>query len=54
MKFCTQCGAQLTDDQKFCSQCGAEQTVPEVTDQSDEQFQPENSTTEKTEEIRHQ
>jgi len=52
MKFCTQCGAQLTDDQKFCSQCGAEQTVPEVTDQSDEQFQPENSTTEKTEEIK--
>ena len=25
MKFCTQCGSQLTDDAKFCTVCGSQQ-----------------------------
>ena len=30
MKFCTQCGSQLTDDAKFCTACGSQQA--QITD----------------------
>lgn len=33
MKFCTQCGSQLTDDAKFCTGCGTPcaSVVPQIT-----------------------
>ena len=30
MKYCTNCGTQLSDEAKFCSVCGTKQEVPKA------------------------
>ena len=41
MKYCTQCGSQLTDEQAFCSKCGAPAATQPVNKEPDAQQAPD-------------
>ena len=32
MKWCTNCGAQLKDEEKYCSKCGAKQDADSISE----------------------
>ena len=32
MKWCTNCGAQLKDEEKYCSKCGAQQDADSISE----------------------